>query len=394
MNYENPTALQIGHEGVLSRRRYRVVGRVVLGMEYEGTTYYWNEYHLKDEGGRSATLVYEETEEGSVWRLFTLFEPAQPISVRVASSISAGQTVQLDGVSLKVDLVDESRVYHIEGEPPEGVEIGDVASYLNASSSDRMVVVSWSGDEVEHFHGLDLSEAMVAGAFNLPQLAQKRVGARSGGGMRTVLLICVLLGIVGGIWVALQSSEKTSVAETPKESKTVVRPAVAKITLGAVTRLASRDYLVKGSAEIATAQYRGNYTRIDYWLERKDGGAPAWLYRGLGLSGKDCYLVEPYSEPMNITPQKAAILRTGSPLTIGGDIASVEFLFRSKVMRTEGNLEAGLKSGGVYYQLVARAGAVFWILAWNETDLRAWRGSRIAEDELAKAFPSGTSTKK
>ena len=38
--------------GTLSGTRYRVVGRVVLGMEEGGETYYWNEFNLVDDGRR------------------------------------------------------------------------------------------------------------------------------------------------------------------------------------------------------------------------------------------------------------------------------------------------------------------------------------------------------
>ena len=64
--------------GKLSGTQYRVVGRVVLGEDEDGDTYYWNEFNLESDGGGVATLVYEETEQGGEWRLFRLFEPASP----------------------------------------------------------------------------------------------------------------------------------------------------------------------------------------------------------------------------------------------------------------------------------------------------------------------------
>jgi len=56
----------------------------------------------------------------------------------------------------RVTLVDESKVYWVEGRPPEGVELGDIANYFNALAGNRMYVVSWTGPEVEVFQGMDL----------------------------------------------------------------------------------------------------------------------------------------------------------------------------------------------------------------------------------------------
>ena len=60
-------------------------------------------------------------------------------------------------------LVDESRVYHIEGKAPEGVEIGDVAHYFNAETGNNMQVVSWTGDEWSF--GASIQPGSVATAF-------------------------------------------------------------------------------------------------------------------------------------------------------------------------------------------------------------------------------------
>ena len=53
-------------------KHYRVAGRMVMSMEEAGATYYWNEFYLIGDQGNCATLVYEETDNGSEWRLFTL----------------------------------------------------------------------------------------------------------------------------------------------------------------------------------------------------------------------------------------------------------------------------------------------------------------------------------
>lgn len=46
MSHANPTPLRIGARGTLHGWRTRVAGRLVLGVEIDGETYYWNEFHL------------------------------------------------------------------------------------------------------------------------------------------------------------------------------------------------------------------------------------------------------------------------------------------------------------------------------------------------------------
>ncbi|HEY4417856.1 MAG TPA: DUF4178 domain-containing protein, partial [Verrucomicrobiae bacterium] len=75
MNYENPTSLRIGKHGTLGGKDFRVIGRVVMGATIDGETYYWSEFNLRAADKTSATLVFEEGEDGSEWRLFTEFEP-------------------------------------------------------------------------------------------------------------------------------------------------------------------------------------------------------------------------------------------------------------------------------------------------------------------------------
>ena len=179
MSFANPTPIRIGMTGAFDGRQYRVAGRVVLGMEEDGETYYWNEFNLVSDDGESATLVFEETERGGEWRLFTLFEPEFVMTAEDAATKRVGDQLNLDGHDVRVTLVDETRVYHIEGEAPEGVELGDVAHYFNAEAGSRMVVVSWTGEEVEYYRGVTVAPAMTAKLASLLQ-GGGRVDARRG----------------------------------------------------------------------------------------------------------------------------------------------------------------------------------------------------------------------
>ena len=168
MSFENPTRLRIGMHGNFAGKDYRLIGRVVMGVTDDGETYYWNEFNLAASDGTSADLVYEETERGGEWRLFTLFDPEYPMTAADAATKRVGDHLNLTGTDVRVTLLDTSRVYHIEGQAPEGVEVGDVANYFNAEAGGIMQVVSWTGEEVEFYNGVNLARGVVNSAFNLP----------------------------------------------------------------------------------------------------------------------------------------------------------------------------------------------------------------------------------
>src|SRR5882757_4029405 len=102
MNYPNPTPIKIGMKGSFAGKQYLVVGRVVLGIVESGQMYYWNEYNLETDGGDVATLVYEVTEDGPEWRIFTMFEPQFAIGAEDAASKRAGDLINLDGENCRV----------------------------------------------------------------------------------------------------------------------------------------------------------------------------------------------------------------------------------------------------------------------------------------------------
>ena len=94
MSYSNPTPIRIGMTGTIAGTQYRVVGRVVLGEEEDGETYYWNEFNLESDGGGAATLVYEQTEHGGEWRLFRMFEPDHPLTAADAATKRVGDPLE------------------------------------------------------------------------------------------------------------------------------------------------------------------------------------------------------------------------------------------------------------------------------------------------------------
>jgi len=168
MSNVNPTRIRVGMTGTFAGKAYTIVARVVMAMDEAGETYYWNEFYLSDGSDRIAMLVCEEVYGAQQWRLFTEFTPATPLTAREAGLKKVGDRISLDGVSAEVTVVDESRVHFIEGRAPDWVAVGDVAQYFNAEAAGKMWVVSWSGDEVEYYRGMQLHGELVAQALGLP----------------------------------------------------------------------------------------------------------------------------------------------------------------------------------------------------------------------------------
>src|SRR5688572_8869741 len=167
MSFENPTPLRVGASGTLNGWRVSVAGRLVMATQDGNDSYFWNEYYLVDDSGNSAMLVFEETEHGPAWKLFRDFTPSHPITAQEAATKQVGDTVNLDGTAAAVSFVGNSRVFHIEGRAPEGVESGDIASYFNVDTGSRMLVASWTGEEIEFYEGLDAPGESIASAFGL-----------------------------------------------------------------------------------------------------------------------------------------------------------------------------------------------------------------------------------
>jgi hypothetical protein len=339
----NPTALRVGAVGMMDGRRYRVAGRVVMGMEEAGETYYWNEFNLVDDAGNSITLVFEETENGPEWKLFTLFEPNRPISVAEASQKQVGETVNLDGMPTPITLVDQSRVYFIEGTASEGVEVGDIAHYFNADAGDRMVVASWTGDEVECYHGVDMPAKLVASSFNLPNLTAPSL-ALAGDSVAPD----VPAGLIGK-WIVIAIIAGVAIAgylwwRQPK--KPTARPAP-------IPASGSAAYVA-----VIVKRPGGDW----YWHEYRllDG---TLFINGLTGNPKDWHRFR--AATASLTAKQAGGKRSGD---------SVEF--DSYTMRVQDLFEAAGKFG-----FVARAGNESGLARWTETTIEFYRGQPVTEKE-------------
>ncbi|TAK95311.1 MAG: DUF4178 domain-containing protein [Verrucomicrobia bacterium] len=389
MSYANPTLLRLGMTGTLAGRQYRVAGRVVMGADVGGTTYYWNEFNIVSDGGESATLVYEETERGGEWKLFTLFEPESPMSPAEAATRRVGDSVTLDGMVMSVTLVDESRVYHIEGEAPEGVEVGDIAHYFNAQMANRMVVVSWTGDEVEYYRGATLPMGVVNKAFGVAESYRSefaQTSAFSGGagsrlwdegqqssGRLLLVVLAVLLSIIGvGFFSPASFSRRP-----PKIQKTTAAPAQLKV--GDTLNLDGKQFQVKTHSIVEVAEVGRWFERHEYQLADGDGVA-AWLVENLSPTTKGFYFFTALEPTQPMSAAEAATLPVGKVVNVEGIVAPVKEIFRCATRQVEGDTNGAPKVGEVSFGFSAEAGPILLLARWNNSEIKFLRGRAVSAE--------------
>lgn len=404
-NFDNPTPLRIGATGTLNGWTVRVAGRMVMSMEDGGETYFWNEYYLLDASGNSATLVFEDTGDGAEWKLFRAFTPSQPLSVREASAKKVGDRVNLDGALLPITLVDQSRVAHIEGEAPEGVEVGDVANYFNVDTGTRMLVASWTGDEIEFYEGLDAPADSVADAFKIPRdaapgtasylaAAERNHGSASfstsgssgASGLFSKLILPVLgLASAFGTYSCFSSGSSTSRGFSNPPAK--IAAAAFQLTTGAQGSLAQKHFVVDGQALVEVARRSGRHDRREYHL-RGDTRDDVFLINGLSGGAKEWHLLRSVAVPAGLTPFDAAARRKGAPIAVEGRTLKINDLFLSKALSADGAGDS--RPGQVQYGFVANDGAEWLVARWNEDRIQFLRGTAVPEADVMAALGRGT----
>ncbi len=377
-DYTNPTALQVGMSGKLCGLNYRVVGRVVLGMTEDGETYYWNEYNLVDDSGQSATLVFEEVEEGPEWKLFILFDPVEPMTATEAARKKVGDKVNLNGSLVKITLVSQSRVYHIEGQAPEGVEVGDIASYFNADTGVEMQVASWTGDEIEFYRGINVPVDDVASGFNLP--TEKLTGGgpaveeteSSSGSSWPVLPRLIAVGVATLISFVTYSSWRSPrlTGGAPKKPSTRTSP----LPTGASGTLATKHTTIAEHVVVEIAKVGALYDWHEYRL-RDDTGESALLICGLTGDAAQWHLFRSAQPFTSLTPPQAAALRVRETLIIGERTLRIETLFQARRL-----------DGAVSFGFLARAGNDWGVVRWTQNEIEFYLGTPLPEKEVLAAF--------
>lgn len=398
-DFSNPTALRLGATGTLNGWRVRVAGRAVMAVEIDGEDYYWNEFRLVDSSGNEATLVHEEGEAGPEWKLFRPFTPVRPMTAAEASFKGVGDKVNLDGTPVAVTLVDESRVVHLEGEAAEGVEVGDVARYFNADTGDRMLVASWTGDDIEFYEGLDVPTAALSQAFNLPALQPEVApndssatshlsagGLRSDSGAKPAVswMTKLVLAALGGITLfSGYSCFSRKTAPATSASAPAFAP-VVQLLNGAEGTLGAERFTVAALSAVEIARPGGRHARREYAI-RGANGDRALLVNGLTGGSKEWHLLRPAAVPAGLMPVEAARKKKGEALPLDGRAFTIAEVFQAKTLFTE---PAAASPAGepIEYGFIATEGADVLLVRWGETAVRCWRGSAVPEGSIEAAF--------
>ena len=387
MSFNNPTPLKLGMNGTLEGRTYHIAGRVVMGVEEGGQTYYWNEFNLETAAGESATLVYEVGERGGEWRFFALFEPQYPITAEDAACKRVGDPINLDGTDVRVTLVEQSRVYFIEGKAPEGVEVGDVANYFNAQSGYDMDVVSWTGDEVECYHGVNLPANVVLTAFNIrmPDFGSllgtpEPDSASSPKAKLLVVLVSALLLIGMAVWLYPRSGHRPPAV--------VTKPAPpSPLTVDSTGNLNGTAFRIQSHALVTVALVGCRFERHEYGLT-SDSGDKAMLVYGSAPGAKDWVLYTPLHPAEPLTPQQAGAVKFGQVVNVDGVVAKVDQLFQSTIQRLDGPEPGALGSGDVLYCFAGKKDYHPLLVRGNARQIAFFEGTAVAEKDVTAAFKS------
>ncbi|HTY86757.1 MAG TPA: hypothetical protein VMB80_04770 [Candidatus Acidoferrum sp.] len=393
MSFANPTHLRIGMHGNFGGKDYRVLGRVVMGETEGGETYYWSEFNLQSNDGGYADLVYEETERGGEWRLFTMFEPEYPMTAADAATKRVGDLVNLTGEDVRITLCSKSRVYYIEGKAPEGVEVGDVANYFNALAGEEMQVVSWTGEDVEYYNGVNIPQSVVATAFKLPRASEVQRFSGTGSswlsgndehydGAVKFLLKFALLIFFFFIFFGRHFSWSFTQEASPVK-KTYAGGAPLKV--GATGNLLARDYHVAAHAVMDIAEVGAHFERHEYQLTNDDGQV-ALLVCGLSPDDKDWQLFEPLMVVPLPPPQYCASKKTGDRVEFGGLTGTVRGLFLATVRQVDGAPPADWQLGEMRFGFTAPGEPAILLARWNGAGVSLERGTIISAKTAAAAL--------
>jgi hypothetical protein len=393
MSFENPTRLRIGMHANFGGKDYCVVGRSVLGEDEDGETYYWNEYNLETSAGEAATLVFDETERTSQWRLFTLFDPEYPMTAAEAATKSVGDRLNLTGDDVRVSFRGSSRVYYVEGRAPEGEEIGTEAEYFNALSGSIMQVVSWTGDEVEYYNGANLSPGLVASAFKLPQ--DSGFGRRTGmfssfGGsddnnslslakfLLYTFLIVFVFAIVFGRGCSFSSDyERAPAAKSLAPS----RP----IEVGATGKLFDKNCRITGHTVMEIDEVGLNWERHEYELT-DDNGTKSLLVCGDKPNDSSWTFYEPISPMIAPPATEAAEKKVGDTIDLDGFNGKVTGIMLSTIRQSDGYIANIPETGTASYGLRAANEYRTLLARWNTSGIKFFSGRSLSAKSSLAAF--------
>lgn len=386
MSNANPTPIRIGMTGTFAGKAYTIIARVVMGMEDAGETFYWNEFHLSDGSDRIAMLVCEEVYGAQQWRLFTEFTPTTPLTAREAGLKRIGDHLSLDGVSAEVTVVDETRVYHIEGKTPDWLSVGDVAQYFNAEAGGKMWVLSWSGDEVEYYRGMQLHPEVVAQALRLPAASFRKVSGGSapsaGGVWSSGNIVALLVFVASGFFILRSCSSGpryTATHSVPPQPPVIQRqPAPPPLSIGTNVTLNGKTFRVITHRVTGFTKVNAQWNTHHYQVT-DDSGATNLLSVRLQSASPSIHLFSQLAATRPPTPEVAAAMRVGDKVTLDGFEGTITELLMSHEVSRTGPPIAGLDTHGLTYHYLATGSNGVLLASWNAERIVFHRGGVAAK---------------
>jgi hypothetical protein len=374
MSFRNPTQISLGMQGVFFSKTYRVIGRAVLGTFDHGVLYFWHEFYLETSGGFLATLVFEVTETGPVWRWFTLFNPREPLNAADASTKRVGETVRIDNDRFRISRVSRSRIHFTEGRTPEGVTVGQTADYFNASLGSQLLVVSWTGDEVEFYEGSNVPASMVAIGFDFGPIHRAAFTLLSGRSLwdwRVAAAGSLVVGMAALLAFVIWRSDQPRPGFTPAP-----KPALHAGWTGTLNGVPYRisDLSLEEIDQVGQRTLRGEYD-----LFSQTDGSTAELIE----QNQDWWLASPILPQDPWSPIRAGDAQCGQTILIAGQTAQITALFRDTIL--EGS-EAPWPGEKTIYGFTAQSSSNKYAVEWDSAKILYQKLTPLSDQAIRTAF--------
>jgi len=298
--------------------------------------------------------------------------------------------LNLEGTDVRVTLVETSRIYYIEGQAPPGEEVGSEASYFNAERGDKMLVVSWTGEEVEYYRGRTITSRAVRQAFNLdtdpggvtasPFNPLKLAG---GGGNSWAPALTNLL-VIGIILFVVMLFFK-GVFLRPGTGITRIGAPPVSLQIGSTGTLAGEDYHITGHVQLALAEVNVRMEYHEYYLRDRQGNE-AVLLAGWLPHDPDWVLFTPLHPQSPLTPNQAGAVRLGEVVDVAGLVVPVDELFTTTVEAAEFNGPSETSISETFYGFAGERNQEILLASWNETGITFWQGQKLLARTVVAAF--------
>ena len=314
-----------------------------------------------------------------------------------------GDVLNLTGEDVSVTWVGSSRIYRVEGIPQKGLKVGEVDNYFNAELHGKMLVVSWTGKEVEFHQGITMSAQSVAKAFSLTGVAASSSRlpfslsreSRLGGGRLSwdpeansaFWGNATLFVVVGFIFFAFfwQNFSWQSTYEAPPVKR--FSAASAPLTIGATGTFDGKNFRITAHAVVEIGGVSEIYDRHEYELT-DDLGLTALLVCEEKSGAKDWTFYTPLTPLVPPTAAQSAAQKVGDTVNVDGVIATVRTLFQSTIKDVQNVAPTGWHTGDLRFGYAASSERQSLLVRWDKSGSSYHRGKNVSPKDFAAAFSS------